>query len=140
MKGYRAFHQYALEIKQFKLTNNFKYFSSIRHKLLIESQYIIRFYWLKYKRSKNKSRSKRPVKNPPVQPKVENTNVKHKRQRKRSKTHIITKISKREFNLRKIQQSTKNTNSFKMEARDSNLSNLNEDISAVTVVKKKRKK
>ena len=54
MRGYKEFHIYKLEIRQFRLINNFKYFSNIREKLLHDVQIIIRTHWLAYKWRKEK--------------------------------------------------------------------------------------
>lgn len=53
MKGFNDFNEYKYKIKQFKLKNNFQYFSDIRQKLLEDSQRVIRKYWLNYKKAKN---------------------------------------------------------------------------------------
>jgi hypothetical protein len=48
MRGYKAFNDTRIKMDQFRLVNNFKYFSKIRNKLLIESQKIIRFQWMRH--------------------------------------------------------------------------------------------
>lgn len=59
MRGFGAFSQCSFNVRQFRLSNNFKFFQSIKWKLMENSQRVIRYYWRKYKQRKVKRFAKR---------------------------------------------------------------------------------